>query len=172
MIGYSIELEGIEEQIAALKRFPVDADERLYQAMQKSVITVRSNILPLVPVGVSARLKNSIGSEVIHEGYLSIVGKIGSSLKDEVYPSVMEFGRKPGTMPPVDSLIRWVHLKIKPPAEKEYAVAFAIARKIQRQGIKAREFMKEGWEKSRFQVNEFFAKALEQIAEDLSNGRQ
>ncbi len=172
MIGYTIEMEGLEEQIQTLKSYELIADRRLFEAMQKSVLTIRSNVLPLVPVGVSARLKNSIGSKVVQEGSLSIVGTVGSSLKDEVYPAVMEFGREPGTFPPVDSLLRWVHLKLRPPKEEEYGVALAVARKIYHRGIKGKKFLEEGWEKSKAQVQTYFAKALEKIAEELSNGRQ
>jgi len=171
MIGYTIEMKGLEEQIKTLQSYELNADRRLFEAMQKSVMTIRSNVLPLVPVGVSARLKNSIGSKVVQEGSLSIVGTVGSSLKNEVYPAVMEFGREPGTFPPVDSLLRWVHLKLRPPENEERSVAFMVARKIYKHGIKGKRFFSEGWEKSKSQVQTYFAKALEKITEELSNGR-
>lgn len=92
-------------------------------------------------------------------------------MKDEVYPQVMEFGRAPGTMPPPEALLRWVHLKINPGAELEYSVAFRIARAIKKRGIKGKFFMKAGLERSKDRIIRFFEKALNRIEEELINGR-
>ena len=170
MIGYEIELHGLEEQLAKLAQFDRIADKRLVTAMHQATITVESAVRPLAPVGVSGRLRNSIASQVTHEGPLSVVGKVGSTLKDEVYPAVMEFGRKPGKMPPYSEgtpLARWVHLVLG-----DAIGAFVVARGIGRRGIKGKFFMKRGWEQSKGRVQGFFETALQLIAKDLENGRR
>jgi hypothetical protein len=150
-----------------LREFPQIAAKFLRMAMDQSVRLVESNVKPITPVGVSGRLRNSIGSQVIQEGPISIIGKIGSSLKDEEYPATMEFGRKPGTGVPPENLERWVHLQLGVPSKDARRVAGAVARSIAQNGIKAREFMKKGWEKSVDRVNGFFGEALTKIAEAI-----
>ena len=39
--------------------------------------------------------RNSIASQVTREGLGSIVGKVGSTMKEAIYPAVIEFGRRP-----------------------------------------------------------------------------
>lgn len=171
-IGYDIEVLGLDEQLSKLVAYDEISNRHMRAAMQKGLITIGSEVLPLVPVGVSSRLKNSMGSEIQELGPGNLVGRYGSSLKDEEYPAVMEFGRRPGAkMPPVDALVRWVHLKIRPGEEYERGVAFAIACKIGREGIKGKRFMRKGFEKAKERVIKFFVAALDEIAEDLSNGR-
>ncbi len=150
-----------------LRNFPQIAMRYLTEAMNQSVRLVASNVKPITPVGVSGRLRNSIGSQVIKEGPISIIGKIGSSMKDEEYPATMEFGRKPGTGVPPENLERWVHLQLGVPAGEARQVAGAVARSIAQKGIRAREYLKKGWEKSKGQVNDFFGEALRKIAEAI-----
>ena len=168
MVGYEIEIRGMDEQLKRLGRFSQIADRRLGTAMRQSVSTIVAEVRPLTPVGVSARLRNSIGSEVRQEGPLSIVGRVGSSLSDEVYPAVMEFGRRPGSMPPPGALVRWVHLRLRVPEEEAGRVAFLVARKIGKRGIPGKFFMKRGWQKSRPRVERYFDQALQLIANDLA----
>lgn len=168
MIAYDIEFKGLEEQLKKFERFAPIADPILRQAMDQSVISVVNEVRPLAPVGVSGRLRNSLGSQVTHEGPLSIVGKIGSTLTDEIYPEIMEFGRRPGKMPPPSALERWVHIVLGVPNEDAPGVAFTVARAIGRRGIKGRFFMKKGWEKAKPQVLKYFSRALERIAEALA----
>lgn len=171
MNGYELDVEGLEEQLRKLEEFDPIVNRNLRRAMQESLITIGSEVVPLIPVGVSARLKGSMGSEIKELGAGDLIGRYGSSLKDEIYPQVMEFGRAPGTMPPPEALLRWVHLKINPGAEQEYSVAFRIARAIKKRGIKGKFFMKTGLERSKSRIAQFFEKAMDRIAEELTNGR-
>lgn len=170
MIGYEVELKGFDEQIAKLAKYPQISDKHLLKAMNQSVIAIESAVKPLTPVGVSSRLRNSIAGEVKHLGALSIEGKVGSTLKDEIYPSVMEFGRRPGKMPPPSALERWVQLKMGVAPEDVPGVAYIVARNIGRRGIKGKKFMERGWNASKGKVQGYFVKALNDIAEELSIG--
>jgi len=171
MIGYQVDIKGLEEQLAKLKQYTPIAERHLGRAMDQSVIEVASAVKPLAPVGVAGRLRNSIGSEVKRQGPLSIVGTVGSTLRDEIYPEVVEFGRKPGAMPPPAALERWVHLKLGIPNDEAPGVAFQIARAIGRRGTRGAFMFRDGWKASKKRVVEYFDRALIQIAEDLSNGR-
>ena len=46
----------------------------------------------------------------------------------------LEFGRRPGTMPPVDVIEEWVLRKLNVAPEESRSVAFAIATKIKNEG--------------------------------------
>lgn len=170
MIGYEVEAEGLDEQMQLLEQFPEESQRELMLAMQKAVYTIESNVKPLVPVD-RGRLRASIGSEVTVISSLSIEGRVGPSMTGEVYPVVMEFGREPGSrMPPVEALEPWVRRVIQPDKKDVRRIAFLIARSIGKKGIKAREYLKQGWERSKKDVTKYFAQAVENIAEGLSNG--
>lgn len=165
---YEIEVKGLQEAVAELGRFDEVADKHLMKAMKQGTTTIVSEVRPLTPVFMGL-LRNSIASEVIREGPGSIIGKVGSTLKDEEYPAVMEYGRKPGaTMPPPEKLERWVHLKLGVPEEKAHGVAFTVARAIARRGIAGKFFLKRGFEAAQGRVERYFAQALEAIANELA----
>lgn len=168
MYQFTVETKGFEEQARRFANFRVIYRRRINEAMTKSVLTIEGAVTPLVPVGVSGRLRGSIGSKVEEFGS-TIVGRVGSSLRDEVYPQVMEFGREPGKMPPSRELERWVHLKLGVPNDKAPGVAFLIARKIAKKGIKGRRFMAQGFQKTKGRVAGFFRRALELITKDLAH---
>jgi hypothetical protein len=172
-LKYSIEIKGLEEQLKKLNGYGIIADEHLVTAMKKSVISIQSKVVPLVPVGVSGRLRNSIGTEVERFSVGNIQGKVGTSMTSEVYPQTMEFGRRPGAPGPSgDMLLRWVQLKLGISDEAEALnVAWRIARKIHRTGIKAKEFMKRGFTAAKSSVEYYFRQAIDEITKGLSNGR-
>jgi hypothetical protein len=184
---YDISVIGLEELIKKLKGFEQKFNAHLVRGMEKATIYTVSKITPNVPVGVSARLKNSIGSEVTVEGIGSVVGRVGSSLKNEEYPAVMEFGRTPGArMPPPEALVRWVHVKglagvysrkthrrlggKKKIADEDMAAAWMIARAIGQKGIKGRHYMKKGFDAAKPKIPKFFKDEMDALMEELANG--
>lgn len=59
------------------------------------------------------------------------------------YADDIEFGRIPGSMPPVDALVPWVRRKLGVSNEKEARrVAFAIALSIKKRGIDAFPYLR------------------------------
>lgn len=183
MIRYQVKGVGIDEAIQSLQGYPAARVKHMTRAMEQSVKAVEAAVKPLVPVGVSGRLRASIGSGVLAAGS-QILGRVGSSLADEEYPAVMEFGRKPGKMPPVEALFRWVHLKhitgtysIKTrrrrgsatsQADQDRQAAWMIARAIGRKGIKGRHYLERGFEQAKPQVEAFHARAVVDLVEELS----
>lgn len=165
---YTVQVEGLDKFNFA------KADDltrkRVTEAMDKSVIVTVSEVRPLVPVGVSSRLRNSIGSKV-EVSQSTVIGRVGSSLKSEVYPAVMEMGRKPGSFPPVSALERWVQLKLGVDSRYARGVAFVVARKIAASGIKGYFYLKRGLEASKDRIAQYFNDALTNLGKDLTNGR-
>ena len=170
MITYEYEIKGLDEQLARLKGYEKIADAELTKAMNQSTLTILAHVKPLVPVGVSGQLRNSMSARVTSDGMGSVVGKVGSNLTNEVYPSVMEHGRRPGKMPPPSALERWVRLKMRVPAKDVKGVAFVVARNIGRRGIKGKKFLQRGYDQSKPRVYAYFQQALDRITERLAGG--
>ena len=172
MIGYEMEFRGIQEQIRRLEHYDENAHKCLWYAMSQSVTLIESETRrppPMgAPVGVSGRLRNSMASNVVGGTGSQILGKVGSTLRGESYPATMEFGRKPGRMPPPKALERWVHLVLGVSTEDAPGVAFQVARKIGRRGIKGKRFLRRAYIRSKRRVIGYFSRALELIARDTA----
>lgn len=164
-IDYSIEIDGLDKLHAQAKRIgeydTIVTDEFTF-AMNQSVMTLVGAIKPLTPI-YRGTLRQSIDSEVKQQGVGDIIGRVGSTLKSEEYPAVMEFGRTPGAaMPPIDALERWGHLKLGVDG-----LGFILARSIAAKGIKGKRFMKRGYDASKRAIGGFFDKAKERIVNRL-----
>ena len=167
MPGYEIEIKGLKELRKRIKQYPKIGGKHYRKAMKKSVILIQKNVRPLTPV-FTGRLRDSIEYEVRGTG-VNLIGVVGSTLKKEIYPSVMEFGRKKGAkMPPPKNLERWVQLVLKISKAQIKGVAFVVARSIGKKGIKGKRFMQKGWNKSKSKVNKNFKLALDNIVKELA----
>lgn len=168
MTVLKIESADLAEQVLKLKGAPKTADKHAKNAMKISVVAIVKAARPLAPVGVSGRLRRSIVSSVIPQGE-SIIGKAFSNLHNEIYPNVMEFGRRAGAkMPPPQSLERWVYLKLGVPRSQVKRVSFVIARSIARKGIKAKKFMARGFNIAIPDINRAWGAAGDQIVNELA----
>lgn len=162
MISYQGELRGMDEQIEKLVKYEQIAALPLERAIFKSVVDMQGTARQEAPV-FRGILRNSIDTEVKDEGRLSIVGRVFSNLRSEVYPAVMEAGRAPGSFPPIEPLKRWAHLVLG-----DERLAYPVARAIARRGIKGRFFMKKAYDKNKTGILAHFKKALDEITEALS----
>lgn len=151
-------------------RFPDLYDKHMRKAMQKSVVQTQYEVKPLTPVGVSSALRQSINTEVTGIGS-NIVGRVGSSLSGEKYPSVMEFGRRPGAKPPpASALLRWVHIVMGIPNEEAMSVAIRVARSIGKKGIKGHYFIRDGFRKAKPKIIDFFQSGVRDILREIAHG--
>jgi hypothetical protein len=167
MPAYAVRIKGLDELRKQIKDYPKIAGKHYRKAMRKSVTTIEEKVKPLTPL-FRGRLRQSIVSEVRGTG-VELTGVVGSNLKKEAYPAVMEFGRKPGAkMPPPKALERWVWLVLKPPKKMVKGIAFVIARAIGKRGIKGKRFLQRGFERSKRQVYANFSKALADIVKELA----
>ena len=164
-MNLSIDDSKISPQISKLKRFAQTANEELRPAMQSSVVTIASNVKPFVSV-FRGRLRGSIFGKIISSIGSNIVGRVGSSLRG-AYPKVQNFGSEKRWFPPVGRIREWVRLKLRVPASQLNSVAFLVARKISKSGLKGQQFMSKGLAKSKSFVNRQFAKATDRIVKRL-----
>jgi hypothetical protein len=191
--GYQSGVRFTPDLAKVFARFPELFDKHMRKAMEKSVINIQSEVKPLTPVGVSSALRQSINTQVTGTGS-TLKGIVGSSIK-EIYPSVMEFGRKPGAPGPSgEMLVRWVHIKrlagvysvkthrrigstrIKKGQEmsdvdrEDLQVAWAIARHIHKYGIEGKHFMKRGFEAAKPKISKNFQTETAALLKDIAHG--
>lgn len=163
--AFSVEIKGLDELLKKFGTFPPILKKHLKTGMARAVRETHKNILPEVPV-FTARLKNSLGFRVTEEPN-NVIGTVGTSLKSEVYPKVMEFGASP-FFPPPSALIRWVHIKINPGADQEEDVAFLVARRISKVGIQGRHFMSKGFDKSKPKIREYLQEGVAAAVKEMN----
>lgn len=97
------------------------------------------------------------------------------SISLEEYWKYIEYGRRPGKMPPLDVIEKWINVKQIIPHEMTLKggktiiptipqLSFLIARKIGRDGIRPRPFFKQSFEEAK---REFLHKIEEAIIADI-----
>jgi len=120
-------------------KWMADAIER---ALRQSGLAVQAEAVILAPINTGA-LRQSITTVVDERPPFPLWVEVGPSVN---YGRYVEFGRKPGKMPPVSALEPWVRTKLKP--KNPRAVAFLIARKIAREGVAAQPFLQPAFKKA------------------------
>lgn len=167
-LGYKAKVVGAEELIKVFNKYPDIFRDEIKTFYETAGLDIASNAKAEAPVFMGA-LRASITHETTISGRQSFV-KIAPSLSG-IYPSVMEFGRRPGAKPPPPAaLIRWVHLVIAPGESQEARVAYLISRSIGRKGIKGREYMRKGLDKSSSKFNGWLNDFLDRVLRRLDNG--
>lgn len=98
--------------------------------------------------------------------------KYQCSIQIAEYWKYVEYGRRPGKFPPINNILNWIKIKpviprpmngLKPPTEPQ--LAFLIARKIARDGIKAGNQFKEALDMT---WNRHYNDISNAISEDLN----
>lgn len=98
--------------------------------------------------------------------------KLEADISIASYWKYVEYGRRPGKFPPINKILNWIKVKpviprpmngLKPPTEPQ--LAFLIARKIARDGIKAGNQFKEALDMT---WNRHYNNISNAITEDLN----
>ena len=92
--------------------------------------------------------ENIVNKSIIDEGTLLKSGNINRKPfnKEIIYPVIyadsIEFGRIPGSMPPIEPIMNWIRRKLGISDEKEVRrIAFAISTDIKTNGLFPRPFL-------------------------------
>jgi len=155
-----------------LQRTPQQLETDLRRTLNQSLLWIEADARDLAPQD-TRRMAGSINSR-ISGTYPTLQGEVGPSVR---YGIVMERGRRPGSMPPVDALIGWVRRHWNPgfigPLQRGQlrprraagrgvtegqirSRAFALARAIQRRGIRAQPFMRPAFDRNRVRIEQAF----------------
>lgn len=147
---------------AALKRAPSLVRRELDRSIARGAFEI-SNAARLLSPEADGLLRKSISRVRFGQADYGVVAKAA-------YAAAVEGGRKPGPMPPVQSIDDWMKRKrvgSSDPVERRRS-AFAIARAIGRRGTKAQPFMQPALEQNRTRLDQLMregtARALEKVA--------
>lgn len=148
-------------------------------AMNRALVEMQNNIVPLVPRGVTSRLVNSIRTIVKKIAEAVIRGKVFSDLQ-EPYGIVQESGRRaaPVSAGGQELIARWIRLSTNGQAyfnalKQTYPkitvrqATFLLARSMKRRARKGKEFFKKGVEKSLPAVDRIFNQMFDRITKRI-----
>ena len=167
----AIYVEGLDELLRKMDKLPAEVQRECFKAMQTASLDIiadaKKNLRANGSV-VTGNLRASGKVQKVDEKTLD-VGFFSSDVKDKGYASYVEYGRKPGKMPPTDILEAWLKKKhsrrninlnaihaasVFSGKSMEYLTrqaAWAIAKGIAKNGTKPYPFfepaVKSGWRK-------------------------
>ena len=149
----AIYVEGLDELLRKMDRLPAEVQRECFKAMQSASLDIIADAKGNLRVNgsvVTGNLRASGKVQKVDDKTLD-VGFFSSDVKDKGYASYVEYGRKPGKMPPPDILEAWAYKKFRLSHKDARSAAWALARSIAKKGTKARPYfdpaVESGWRK-------------------------
>lgn len=151
-----------DDMDARLSAMPAVMERELRAALNASLLLIEADARQGVAHD-TGRLAGSISSQISGSG-LNLEGRVGPSVR---YGASVEFGRRAGSkMPPVDALMGWVSRHPRGRGSRRQQ-AFALARSIQRRGIRARPFLVPAFKKNEAAIGRLFSRAGARVIASL-----
>jgi hypothetical protein len=169
-----------------LDRYPQVTEVNLRRTLTASLLMIEADAKQNVRQD-TRRLAGSINHRIDGE-YPQLVGRVGPSV---TYGVFVEFGRRPGRMPPVDALMGWVRRhwnpafvgplragQLRPRRAAGRGVtpdmirsrAFALARAIGRRGIPPRPYLVPAYRRNQAAIEGLFQRMGVRITAYLAGG--
>ena len=149
----AIYVEGLDELLRKMDRLPAEVQRECFKAMQTASLDIIADAKSNLRVNgsvVTGNLRASGKVQKVDDKTLD-VGFFSSDVKDKGYASYVEYGRKPGKMPPPDILEAWAYKKFRLSHKEARSADWALARSIAKKGTKARPYfepaVESGWRK-------------------------
>ena len=154
-----LEVGGLEELQKILQKFPREWQSNANRVMMPGLAILENEVKTTArrDMGHAAA---SVGSEVQRGLGSEIIGKVGSSLK-EYGAYALEYGRRPGRMPPPDRLEEWAG------RHGMAGAGFIIARAIAVRGVSAPKTMSKALEKKASAVVKQIEKGVTELLRRL-----
>ena len=148
----AIYVEGLDELLRKMDSLPAEVQRKCFKAMQSASLDIIADAKGNLRVNgsvVTGNLRASGKVQKVDEKTLDV--GFFSSDSDKGYASYVEYGRKPGKMPPPDILEAWAYKKFRLSHKDARSAAWALARSIAKKGTKARPYfepaVESGWRK-------------------------
>ena len=149
----AIYVEGLDELLRKMDRLPAEVQRECFKAMQSASLDIiadaKGNLRANGSV-VTGNLRASGKVQKVDDKTLD-VGFFSSDVENKGYARYVEYGRKPGKMPPPDILEAWAYKKFRLSHKDARSAAWALARSIAKKGTKARPYfepaVESGWRK-------------------------
>ena len=148
----AIYVEGLDELLRKMDSLPAEVQRECFKAMQRASLDIIADAKTNLRVNgsvVTGNLRASgkvqkVDDKTLDVGFFSLDS-------DKGYASYVEYGRKPGKMPPPNILEAWAYKKFRLSHKEARSMAWALARSIAKKGTKARPFfepaVESGWRK-------------------------
>ena len=148
----AIYVEGLDELLRKMDSLPAEVQRKCFKAMQSASLDIIADAKSNLRVNgsvVTGNLRASGKVQKVDDKTLDV--GFFSSDSDKGYASYVEYGRKPGKMPPPDILEAWAYKKFRLSHKDARSAAWALARSIAKKGTKARPYfepaVESGWRK-------------------------
>ena len=148
----AIYVEGLDELLRKMDRLPAEVRRECFKAMQRASLDIIADAKTNLRVNgsvVTGNLRASGKVQKVDDKTLDV--GFFSSDSDKGYASYVEYGRKPGKMPPPDILEAWAYKKFRLSHKEARSMVWALAHSIAKKGTKARPFfepaVESGWRK-------------------------
>lgn len=132
--GISMKVEGVERIIGMLHSsadtMPKLSMRTLQDLTKFGTRTVQSKLLTGSRGYWHGNLRSSIHPEIRDSFYGEIVSSLSAWRSSDGYAEVIERGRAPGSMPPIDMLVPWVRDKFGVPFAGARVIAARVAHNI------------------------------------------
>ena len=149
----AIYVEGLDELLRKMDKLPAEVQRECFKAMQTASLDIIADAKTNRRVNgsvVTGNLRASGKVQKVDDKTLD-VGFFSSDVEDKGYARYVEYGRKPGKMPPPDILEAWAYKKFRLSHKEARSMAWALARSIAKKGTKARPYfepaVESGWRK-------------------------
>ena len=149
----AIYVEGLDELLRKMDRLPAEVQRECFKAMQRASLDIIADAKTNLRVNgsvVTGNLRASGKVQKVDDKTLD-VGFFSSDVENKGYARYVEYGRKPGKMPPPDILEAWAYKKFRLSHKDARSAAWALARSIAKKGTKARPYfepaVESGWRK-------------------------
>jgi len=147
-----IELTNLQEFLDAIEPDTLIGPP-MRKAHKQSVIALEGAAKGRTPLD-TGRAKGSI-THHLDSSPIPLWSSVGSPVK---YIPPLEYGRKPGKMPPIDDLKLWARRKGIPSS-----AVYAIALKIKRKGTKGAHMFKRSFKDNEARIKRLFENALKEM---------
>ena len=155
-----IEIEGLDKLTKKRLRDTGWLGDAITKGMEQSGLAVQREAVILAPVNTGA-LCQSITTEVDKRPPFPLWVTIGPTV---TYGRYVEFGRSPGSPPPVAAIEPWVRQKLKVGSPGSFRVAYLVARRIGERGLKPRPYMFPGAKKAQTSIDGIWRQIKGEIA--------
>ena len=149
----AIYVEGLDELLRKMDKLPAEVQRKCFKAMQTASLDIIADAKSNLRVNgsvVTGNLRASGKVQKVDDKTLD-VGFFSSDVENKGYARYVEYGRKPGKMPPPDILEAWAYKKFRLSHKEARSMAWALARSIAKKGTKARPYfepaVESGWRK-------------------------
>lgn len=158
--AFTIRIDGLDKLEKAFDQSPQTTEMFLRQAMRVSTSRVKTEMREQIRREGITNTGNLARNIYIEEPTKPTYGRV---YVGEKYGAVVEFGRRPGSFPPVAPLERWAQTKLG-----KGGIGFLIARKIAREGTKAHPFVGPTFDKTVEPITREMADAIKRILQKVA----